>query len=83
MFKKLLCRWQCAYRARAANRRDYRELNGLSDHMLKDIGICRSDLLAIKYGESLSNSSNEEELHPHNECSAIFPRLHAIGECNV
>ena len=83
MFKKIYCRWQNAYRVKAANRRNYQELNALSDHTLKDIGLCRSELLALSYAESFSKGSNDEELLSHNECCETSPSLQAIGECNV
>ena len=50
MFKTLLWRWQRAHQTKIYNRRANHALNGLNDRMLKDIGLCRCDLLAIKYG---------------------------------
>ena len=49
MIKTLRSRWRSAYRARTLNRRTNHALNALDDRMLKDIGLCRSDLLALKH----------------------------------
>jgi len=37
--------------AKAANRKTWRALHDLDDHMLRDIGLCRSDLFAFRPGD--------------------------------
>lgn len=50
MLKRLPWQWSRAAAARAKNRKNYRVL---SDHTLRDIGLSRSDLLALQHGHDL------------------------------
>jgi len=80
MFKTLLYRWQNAYRAKVSNRQAYYVPKALDDRLLRDTGLCRYDLLAIKYGGSPSKGSNDHEPRSFDERSATFHRFQAIGE---
>jgi uncharacterized protein YjiS (DUF1127 family) len=53
MLKRLPWQWSRAAAARAKNRKNYRVLRDLSDHTLRDIGLSRSDLLALQHGHDL------------------------------
>ena len=50
MLKSLPKKLLGAATTRAANRKTYQTLHDLNDRMLKDIGLCRSDLFAIRSG---------------------------------
>jgi uncharacterized protein YjiS (DUF1127 family) len=49
MIKKLRNRWSGSYKSRALSRRTYHELSGLNDHMLRDIGLSRFDLMNFRH----------------------------------
>ena len=62
------------YRARARERRDLADLMRLNDRMLRDIGIQRGDLLAVKMG-----GLSLQELHRRHEAERQA-RLEAIDD---
>lgn len=53
MLKSLPKKLLGAATTRAENRKAYQTLHALNDRMLKDIGLCRLDLFALRTGNDL------------------------------